>query len=105
MIFRRKAVAITYSVLLPLTASHSPATSNFMKTTPYFDRRRKDRPYLRDEWLEIAREKPFYTEKQADGRMRHYIYIPEHDKYLRVVFEGEMVHNAFLDSAFTRKKH
>lgn len=78
-----------------------------MKTTPYFDRRRKekDRAYIRDEWLTEARERPFYREKQPDGRMRHYIYIPEHKKYLRVVFEGEMVHNAFLDRNFTAKRH
>ncbi|MDX2074624.1 MAG: hypothetical protein SFX19_09730 [Alphaproteobacteria bacterium] len=76
-----------------------------MKTTLYFDRRRNDRPYLRDEWLEMARETPFHVETQPDGRKRHYIYISEHQKYLRVVFEGEMVHNAFFDSAFTRKRH
>ena len=75
-----------------------------MKTTLYFDRRRNDRLYLRDEWLKEAWEKPEYVELQPDGRKRHYIYIPEHQKYLRVVFEGEMVHNAFLDSAFTRKQ-
>jgi hypothetical protein len=75
-----------------------------MKTTHYFDRRRLDRPYLRDEWLKQAQENPEYVELQLDGRKRHYIYISEHQKYLRVVFEGEMVHNAFLDTAFTRKK-
>jgi len=76
-----------------------------MKTTPYFDRRRKDRMYLRDEWLAEAWDKPVHVETQPDGRKQHYIYIPQHQKYLRVVFEGEMVHNAFLDSNFTRKRH
>ena len=76
-----------------------------MKTTSYFDRRRNDRSYVRDEWLVEALEKPFHVEIQPDGRKRHYIYIAEHKKYLRVVFEGEMVHNAFFDSGFTRKRH
>jgi len=75
-----------------------------MKVTPYFARRRKDRSYLRDEWIKEAWDKPEYAELQPDGRKRHYIYIREHQKFLRVVFEGEMVHNAFLDSAFTRKQ-
>jgi hypothetical protein len=76
-----------------------------MKTTAYFDRRRKDRPLVKDEWLEEAWERPFHIEEQSDGRKRHYLYIPERGKYLRVVFEGEMVHNAFLDRGFTRKRH
>lgn len=38
-----------------------------MKTTPYFNRRRKDRPYLRDEWLSEAWEKPIHVEMQPDG--------------------------------------
>jgi hypothetical protein len=77
-----------------------------MKTTRYFDNVvRKRRPYLQDAWLEEAWYKPMYKEVQQGGRTRHYIFIPEFSKYLRVVFEGEMVHNAFLDRGFKPEKH
>ena len=76
-----------------------------IKTTDYFTRRRKDRPYLQDEWLVRAWHAPEYVETQPDGRVRHYIYVKEHDKYLRVVFEGDLVHNAFLDRNFIGQKH
>lgn len=58
------------------------------------------RPYLRDEWIVQAFENPIYKEQQPNGRWRHYIYIAEFGKYLRVVFDGEIVHNAFLDRGF-----
>jgi hypothetical protein len=76
-----------------------------MEVTQYFAGRRKDRPYLQDKWLQKALDEPEYVEVQPDGRKRHYIYISEYDKYLRVVFEGEMVHNAFLDRRFKGKRH
>nr|WP_319420540.1 hypothetical protein [Pleurocapsa sp. FMAR1] len=39
---------------------------------------------------------------QTDGRIRHWIYIAELSKYLRVVTleDGETIHNAFLDRNF-----
>jgi hypothetical protein len=39
---------------------------------------------------------------QRDGRIRHWIYIPEEQHYLRVVLlaDGETVHNAFFDRRF-----
>ena len=76
-----------------------------LQTSSYFESSvRKRRPYLRDEWLIQAREQPIYKEAQPNGRMRHFIYIAESDKYLRVVFEGEIVHNAFLDRRFKPTK-
>lgn len=75
-----------------------------MLTTHYFDTVvRVRRPYLRDEWLLEAWQKPLYVEVQPDGRERHYIYLTEYGKYLRVVFEGKFVHNAFLDRRFKPK--
>ncbi len=76
-----------------------------MQTTNYFKNSvLVKRPYLREEWLVEAWEHPLYKERQPNGRWRHFIYIAEVDKYLRVVFEGELVHNAFLDRGFTPKK-
>lgn len=75
-----------------------------MKTTRYFEMTvRARRPYLRTEWLEQARDNPLHVEVQPDGRKRHFIYIAEYDKYLRVVFDGDLVHNAFLDRGFKPK--
>ena len=75
-----------------------------MKTTWYFDTVvRMKRPYLRDEWLEEAWHNPIYADLQPNGRVSHFIYVPEFCKYLRVVFEGDIVHNAYLDRNFKQK--
>ncbi len=60
------------------------------------------RPYLRDEWLELALTAPMRIEVQDNGRIRHWVFITEENKYLRVVTEpdGETVHNAFFDRRF-----
>lgn len=41
-------------------------------------------------------------EVQDNGRIRHWVFIAEENKYLRVVTEpdGETVHNAFFDRRF-----
>ena len=43
-----------------------------------------------------------HREVQPDGRIRHWLFIPELGKYLRVVTleDGETVHNAFPDRDF-----
>jgi len=76
-----------------------------MQTTEYF---RNDvlvkRPYLRTEWLEAALVSPLKREVQTeDGRIRHWIWIDELGKYLRVVTlpDGVTVHNAFPDRRFS----
>lgn len=74
-----------------------------MKTTRYFDEQvLVKRPYIRLEWCEQAILHPEHTEVQPDGRIRHWIYIPDLGKYLRVVTlpDGETVHNAFPDRNF-----
>ena len=42
---------------------------------------------------------PEATEVQPDGRVRYWRFVPELDKYLRVVTleDGETLHNAFPD--------
>ncbi len=77
-----------------------------METTGYFQNNvLQRRPYLRQEWLEDARQNPLEIQIQTDGRRRHFIYISEMDKFLRVVFEGDKVDNAFLDRKFKPKSH
>ena len=48
---------------------------------------------------------PEYAEIQPDGRIRHWRYIDELGKYLRVITlgDGETLHNAFPDRRFKPK--
>lgn len=79
-----------------------------VKTTWYFeeDILGKKRPDLKREWCERVLESPEYTEVQSNGRVRHWGFIPEIERYLRVVTleDGETVHNAMPDRGFTRKR-
>ena len=45
---------------------------------------------------------PLRREVQLDGRIRHWIFVKELGKYLRVVTleDGETIHNAFPDRDF-----
>jgi len=76
-----------------------------VETTDYF---RNDvlikRPYLRKEWIAMALQNPVRREVRAeDGRIRHWVWIEELQRYLRVVTleDGKTVHNAFPDRRFT----
>ncbi|MCS7287953.1 MAG: hypothetical protein NZ699_02355 [Roseiflexus sp.] len=74
-----------------------------MKTTQYFANSvLSRRPYLKQEWIEHVLRNPIRTETQENGRVRHWAFIAEAGKYLRVVIEpdGETVHNAFFDRRF-----
>lgn len=74
-----------------------------MKTTAYFRSSvLARRPYLKMKWIESVLSAPLRTEVQSNGRVRHWGYITETGKYLRVVTEpdGETVHNAFFDRRF-----
>jgi len=74
-----------------------------MKMTRYFEEQvLRKRPYIRLEWCAQAIREPEYREVQPDGRIRHWILIPEIGKYLRVVTleDGQTIHNAFPDRNF-----
>lgn len=74
-----------------------------IKKTRYFDEQvLRKRPYIREEWCNQALLYPEYREVQPDGRIRHWVFIPELEKYLRVVTlkDGRTVHNAFPDRNF-----
>jgi len=79
-----------------------------VRTTQYFQhvRKRPDRAAIRDEWITRAVEQPEKTEVQSDGRIRKWAWIPEADKYLRVILleDGETVHNAFFDRSFRENR-
>jgi hypothetical protein len=74
-----------------------------MKTTDYYTTNVVvRRPYLKEEWIRHTLENPVIRTRQSNGRIRHWAYIAEAEKYLRVVTEadGETVHNAFFDRRF-----
>jgi hypothetical protein len=78
-----------------------------MKSTPYFEEQvLRKRPYIQREWCELALSNPLRRETQPDGRIRHWIFVPDLGKYLRVVTlnDGETVHNAFPDRNFKEEK-
>lgn len=76
-----------------------------MQTTDYFRNEvLVKRPYIKQEWLELALTHPICREVQAeDGRVRHWVWIDELNRYLRVVTleDGATVHNAFPDRRFS----
>lgn len=75
-----------------------------MKTTEYFKhiRTRPDRATIRDEWVTRVIQLPEKTQIQSDGRIRKWGWVPEENKFLRVILleDGETVHNAFFDRSF-----
>ena len=77
-----------------------------MKKNGYFvNRVMIKRPYVRDEWLEEAIASPLEVSVQPDGRVRHWIFVKEFQKYLRVVTldDNETVLNAFFDRGYKEK--
>ena len=72
-----------------------------MKQTKYFTyvKKRPDRAIIREAWIVEAINNPVKTIIQNDGRVRKWLYIPEENKYLRVILldDEETVHNAFFD--------
>jgi len=74
-----------------------------VKTTRYFrEQVLRKRNYIKEKWCLQAIKTPLKKEKQPDGRIRHWIFIKEINKYLRVVTlgDGVTIHNAFPDRNF-----
>ena len=74
------------------------------KTTDYFKRRvLEERPEIDPAWCLRALTLSTHREVQPeDGRIRHWLFIPEANKYLRVITlaDGETLHNAFFDRSY-----
>lgn len=59
-----------------------------MRTSGHFDddvANRPDRKDIRYEWTKRGFQTPQYTELQSDGRTKHWVYVPEKARWLRVV--------------------
>jgi hypothetical protein len=72
--------------------------------TRYFDvaMSRPDRREIEPAHVIRALVQPARKERQPDGRVRHWCWITERRRWLRVVTEpdGETIHNAFWDRSF-----
>jgi hypothetical protein len=72
--------------------------------TDYFEAAmgRPDRRMIDLDDVKRALEQPTYKASQPDGRVRHWVWVEVHHRWLRVIVEpdGETVHNAFLDRNF-----
>jgi hypothetical protein len=62
-----------------------------------------DRRWIDPAELLQALRHPIRRERQADGRIRYWAYIPRLGTYIRVITlaDGETVHNVFKDRDFT----
>ena len=76
-----------------------------MDTTDYFERIVKvKRPEAREEtWIRSVMDNPHASELQPDGRICQWGYIREANKWLRVITENGIVHNAFFDRGKLRE--
>jgi len=78
-----------------------------METSDHFDEvsKRSDRISIKDEWVGAARDDPACKEFQENGRVKHWSFVPEAGRWLRVVLleDRETVHTKFWDRAFPEK--
>jgi len=87
-----------------------PADDNRLAPPPfwrthYFETKvmaRPDRQAIDLDEVKRALERPIYRSVQPDGRFRHWVWVEQHQRWLRVVIEpdGETVHNTFFDRNF-----
>ena len=69
-----------------------------LETTRYYDMVAIYRhPEIKDEWIKRVLANPYHFEVQRDGRIRHYGYIEEAEKWLRVIIDDDKLHNRFFD--------
>jgi hypothetical protein len=78
-----------------------------MPTTRYFrEQVLRKRPYLKLEWCQQILDKPARRLPEPNGRIRHWGFVTELGKWLRVVTleDGVTVHNAFPDRGYDPKE-
>lgn len=72
--------------------------------TIHFEQNRalEDRSIIPDSDVVAVLAAPVRVERQANGRTRHWGWVPRLNRWLRVVTleDGETVHTAFLDRRF-----
>jgi hypothetical protein len=79
-----------------------------MKTTRHFERyvRLAHEEANRTDWIEQVLAQPDEVDIQSDGRIRHWGYIQEAGRYIRVVTlsDGETVQTAFFDRNYSLRR-
>ncbi len=90
-------------VISPLKITTALIVSVVRRELRRVHRKRADRAAIRDEWILTALQHTTAELVQRDGRIRHWAYIVEVTRYLRVVLlaDGVTVHHAFFDRRFT----
>ncbi len=68
-----------------------------MEETTYYRVATRKHPGIKEEWVTDVLNRPFTSEVQPDGRIRYYGYVPEADKWLRVIVEDGKLFNRFFD--------
>lgn len=75
-----------------------------METTSYYENEaRQNHPEVKDEWVEQVIYNPYHTEVQENGRISHWGFIEESDKWLRVIVEDDKLFNLFFDRIALRR--
>ena len=76
-----------------------------MKTTDHFDFQNRRR-HLKLEWCERVLRKPLEVERQDNGCFRHWGYIEEVGRYLRVVTleDRETLETAHFDRNYAKRQ-
>lgn len=79
-----------------------------MRFSEHYERDRRhqpDRSYITLEMCERVKEGPVRAHEQDDGRTVYWGYVPEVERYLRVVLlpDGETIWTAHLDRNFRKK--
>jgi hypothetical protein len=83
----------------------APPAATTVLANPYFAltvMAKADRRWIDPVEIQRALSNPVRRERQSDGRMRYWAYVPRLRTYIRVVTlaDGYTVHNVFKDSDF-----
>jgi hypothetical protein len=100
---RGKAFRSIRGKIISILEAPKGSASDLIWTTAYFRGVvLAKRSYIQLEWCAQAVRTPLRKETQPDGRIRHWIWVSELNRYLRVVTlpDGQTVHNAFPDRSF-----
>jgi len=79
--------------------------SEFKYTNYFINEVLRKRPYIKKEWCCQIVLNPIEKEYQEDGRVKFWGFVPELNKYLRVVtlYDELTIHNAFPDRNYKRQ--
>ena len=68
-----------------------------LRFTSYYHSDKRDHPEVKEEWVAYVLAKPTHSSPDR-GRMVYWRYIKDRGHWLKVVVDGEEVHNTYIDS-------